>query len=221
MTTNHRIEAADALAIGQMESARFDADIWYPAQCSPYDSFLEIGCGNGAFLTYLAARKVTRFQGIDPDPALAEMVPTPVRAHFSCRDAWQLLDDPEAGPFDRVILTHILEHLSPEDGIRLLQTLRPRLNEGARVVVRVPNAASPWSLTGRYGDLSHRTAFTPSALGQLAAQAGYDVTATWPQRHGSRRRRFTDALLHRFLSWALLDPPPLWSANFYGMLSPR
>lgn len=212
MTASHRSSAANA---------RFDADIWYPAQCSPYDAFLEIGCGDGAFLAYLAARKVSRFQGVDPDPALAERLPAELREHFSCRDAWQLLADPEAGPYDRVVMTGILEFLSPEDGVRLLETLRPRLNEGARVVVRVPNAASPWALQLRHGDVSNRTAFTPSSLAQATAQAGYSLDAVWPQRQGSRRRMVTDALVHRFLSWALLNPPPLWSAEFYAMLSPR
>lgn len=218
MTSSHHASThvADRIAF-----ARFDADIWYPARCSPYDSFLEIGCGDGTFLSYLAERKVTRFLGIDPDPALAEIIPPAVRGHFSCRDAWQLLADGDAGPYDRVILTDILELLTPDDGIRLLETLRPRLNEGARVVIKVPNAASPWSLQERYGDLIHRTAFTPQSLRQLAEQAGYRVAGLWPERHGSWRRRFTDGLVHRFLSWALLNPPPLWSANFYAMLAAR
>lgn len=221
MTTAQRSISDHGPVPGRVEAARFDAEIWYPAQCSPYDSFLEIGCGDGSFLAYLAGRKVARFQGIDPDPTLAERLPEDLRPHFSCRDAWQLLAAPEAGPYDRVILPHILEFLSPDDGIRLLETLRPRLNEGARVVVRVPNAASPWALPARHRDLTSRTAFSPASLAQMARRAGYDVDGIWPQRRGSRRRMFTDALVHRFLSWALLDPPPLWCANFYGMLTPR
>lgn len=207
--------------VGRKEIARFDAEIWYPAQCSPYDSFLEIGSGTGAFLAYLATKKVTRFQGLDHDPALAEVVPEAVRGNFSCRDVWDLLADAESGPFDRVVLLDVLEHFTPEDATRLLETLRPRLNEGARVVVKVPNASSPWALQWQNGDLTHRTAFTPLSLKQLAVQSGYDLAAAWPQRQGSRRRMVTDALVHRFLSWALLNPPPLWSANFYGMLIPR
>lgn len=207
--------------IGRHDIARFDADIWYPAQCSPYDSFLEIGCGTGAFLAYLAGRKVNRFLGVDHDPALAQVMPEAVRAHFTSRDLWELLADAETKPFDRVVVLDLLAKFSPDDGVRLLDALRPRLNDGARLVVRVPNAASPWALQEQFGDLAHCTAFTSRSLGQLADFAGYDLAAAWPQRQGSRRRMITDAVVHRFLSWALLSPPPLWSANFYGMLVPR
>jgi 2-polyprenyl-3-methyl-5-hydroxy-6-metoxy-1,4-benzoquinol methylase len=208
-------------ALSRKDVARFDAEIWKPAHCSPCESFLEIGCGTGGFLAYLAARKVDRFLGIDHDPALAEIVPEAVRPHFSCRSVWDVLEDPESGLFDKVILLDVLEHFPAGEGVRLLQALHPRLNEGARVVVKVPNASSPWALQWQFGDLTHCTAFTPASLRQMAGAAGYELSAVWPQRRGSRRRMVTDALVHRFLSWALLNPPPIWSANFYGMLQAR
>lgn len=207
--------------VGRKEIARFDAEIWKPAQCAPGHAFLEIGCGTGAFLAYLAGKQVERFHGIDHDPALAEVVPPQVREHFSCRDVWEALADPELGPFDRVVVLDVLEHFTPEEAARLLTALKPRLAAGARVVVKVPNASSPWALQWQFGDLTHRTAFTPLSLRQVAGFAGFDLAAIWPQRQGSRRRMLTDALVHRFLSWALLNPPPLWSANLYGMLVAR
>jgi cyclopropane fatty-acyl-phospholipid synthase-like methyltransferase len=208
-------------SLSRKDIARFDAEIWKPAHCSPYESFLEIGSGTGTFLAYLAAKKVSRFTGIDHDPALSDIVPEVVRPHFSCRSVWDLLEDPESGPFDRVVLLDVLEHFPPEEGVRLLQALHPRLNEGARVVIKVPNASSPWGLQKQFGDLSHCTAFTPASLRQMAWAAEYDLAATWTPRLGPRRRMITDALVHRFLSWALLNPPPIWSANFYGMLEAR
>lgn len=200
------------------ETARFNAEIWQPAQCAASHSFLEIGCGTGAFLAYLAAKGATSIQGIDHDPALAAIVPESVRGNFSCRDLWEFLDDAETGSFDRVVLLDVLEHFTPEDAARLLGALRPHLNPGARIVLKVPNASSPWALQWQFGDLTHRTAFTPLSLRQLACACGYQLTNVWPQRQGSRRRMLTDGLIHKFLSWALLNPPPFWSANIYAML---
>lgn len=208
-------------SLSSKDIARFDAEIWNPAQCSPVHAFVEIGCGTGSFLAYLAQKKVSAFLGIDHDAALADIVPEAVRPHFSCRGVWDLLADPQTGPFDRVVLLDVLEHFSADEGVRLLDALRPRMNKGGRVIVKVPNVSSPWALQWQFGDLTHRTAFTPLSLRQMGVAAGFDLTAAWPQRRGSKRRMITDALVHRFLSWALLNPPPIWSANFYGMLEAR
>jgi len=132
--------------LGPKQRRRFDAEIWRPAGCDAAMRFLEIGCGTGAFLAYLAAKGVADFVGIDHDPALAEVIPANVRDRFRCGDLWRALESDAAG-------------------------------FGAIVV---------------YG-----------------------------QRQGSRRRLVTDAILHRLLSWALLTPPELWTANFYAVLETR
>lgn len=186
------------------DHSRFDAEIWYPARCSPYEAFLEIGTGADGFSAYLEGRKVTRHRRLGPDA-----------------DLWAALDDGDFGQFDRVVLLDILDSLPVEDAARLLAALRPRLNEGALVVVRVLNAASPWSRGGQYADLARRAAYTPSSLAQLAELAGFGLEAHWPRQSPCPRRRFTDALLHRLLTWTLADPPPLWSTHFYGILTPR
>lgn len=186
------------------DHSRFDAEIWYPARCSPYEAFLEIGTGSDGFSAYLEGRKVTRHRRLGPDA-----------------DLWAALEDGDFGQFDRVMLLDTLDPLPVEDAARLLAALRPRLNEGALVVVRVLNAASPWSRGVQYADLARRAAYTPSSLAQLAELAGFGLEAHWPRQSPCPRRRFTDALLHRLLTWTLADPPPLWSAHFYGILAPR
>lgn len=207
--------------LGRKQVARFDAEVWHPAGFTTECRVLELGCGTGTFLAYLQARGVENFVGIDHDPALAEVVPPPVRQHFRCADVWKALADDSLGLFDRVALFDVLEHFSPDDALRLLHAMRGRLRPGARVILKVPNAACPWALQYQFGDLTHRTAFTPLSIRQLADAAGYDTAAVYAQRQGSRRRMLTDALLHRFLSWALLTPPEFWSANMYAVLTPR
>jgi len=206
--------------VGPKQLGRFDAEIWHPAGCAPGMRFLEIGCGTGAFLAYLAAKGISDFLGIDHDPALAEVIPAGVRDHFRCGDLWQALESGAA--FDRVVALDVLEHFSAEEALRLLGAIRGRLTPGGRVVLKLPNAACPWGLQYQFGDLTHRTAFTPASLRQLANAAGLGVVAIYGQRQGSRRRMVTDSIVHRLLSWALLTPPELWTANFYAVLeAPR
>ena len=204
--------------LGAKQIARFDGEIWGPAQCAAGHSFLEIGCGTGAFLAYLRAKGVERLLGIDHDPALAGIVPEAVRDNFLCRDVWQVLADDSLGRFDRVVLLDVLEHFDATEAARLLQAVRGRLAEGARVVLKVPNGGSPWGMAYQYGDLTHRTVFAPISIRQLADAAGFAAPLIYGQRQGSRRRMVTDALVHGFLSWALLNPPEIWSANLYAVL---
>lgn len=204
--------------IGPKQVARFDAEIWRPAECSPAHSFLEIGCGTGGFLAYLRDRGVTRLLGIDHDPALAAVIPEAARGDFACRDVWEVAADDSLGRFDRIVLLDVLEHFEAQEALRLLQTLRGRLAEGGRVILKVPNAGSPWGLPYQYGDLTHRTAFAPISIRQLADAAGFAPPLLYGQRQGSRRRMVTDALVCRLLSWALLNPPEIWSANLYAVL---
>lgn len=206
--------------VGPKQGRRFDAEIWRPAGCDARMSFLEIGCGTGAFLAYLRRKGVDRLLGIDHDPALAEVVPAEVRGDYRCRDAGELLADPAIGRFDRVVMLDVLEHFSAEDSRTLLKALRSKLAPGALVVLKVPNAACPWGLQYQFGDLTHRTAYTPLSIRQLADASGYRLAKAYAQRQGSRRRLITDALVHRFLSWALLNPPEFWSANLYAILEP-
>lgn len=204
--------------VGPKQIIRFDAEIWGPAACGSEHSFLEIGCGTGAFLAYLRGKGVTRLLGIDHDPALAAVIPEAARGDFACRDVWSVLADQSLGPFDRVVLLDVLEHFEAEAALRLLQAVGGRLAPGGRVVIKVPNAGCPWGLPYQYGDLTHRTAFAPIALRQLADAAGFAPPLIYGQRQGSRRRMITDAVLHRVLSWALLNPPEVWSANLYAIL---
>ncbi|MDA8229905.1 MAG: class I SAM-dependent methyltransferase [Magnetospirillum sp.] len=207
--------------IGPKHIRRFDTDIWRPGACAADMRFLEIGCGTGAFLAYLAAKGVTDFVGIDHDPALAAVIPETVRDRFACRDVWQALADPDLGELDRVVALDVIEHFAAEDALRLLTAVKGALTPGGRIVLKVPNAACPWGLQYQFGDLTHRTAFTPHSLRQLATAAGLNVVSVLPHRQGSRRRLATDALVHRFLSWALSTPPEIWTANIIAVLEKR
>ena len=205
--------------VGPKEIRRFDELVWGPAQCDAVMRFLEIGCGTGAFLAYLAAKGCTRFLGVDHDPAVEAVLPAAARGHFRCADVWRALE--EAEPCDRIVALDVLEHFTADDAIRLLGLVRDRLTPGGRMVVKVPNASSPWGHQYQNGDLTHRTAFTPLSMRQAADAAGLVVVSVHAVRQGSRRRKITDAVVHGFLSWALLTPPEIWTANFVAVLSPR
>ena len=208
-------------SLASKDIARFDAEIWTPAAFAVDMSCLEIGCGTGAFLAYLESKGLANFRGIDHDPALKGVQIPEVAARFECIDVWQYLENCGDADFDRVVLLDVLEHFSPEEGFRLLIMIKKALSDRGKIVIKVPNASSPWGMNYQFGDLTHKTAFNPESLRQLAMACALNVDSIYDQRRGSRRRMVTDAILHKFLTWALLTPPPMWGANIYCILSPE
>ncbi len=201
---------------------RFDRDVWGPGGFRPGMSVLEIGCGTGQFLAYLAAKGLTDFEGVDHDPALRDVVPAAVRDKLAIVDLNDYLAQAQVAGrrFDRVVLFDVLEHFTPYAGLDLLEAVAAVLAPAGRVMVKVPNVASPWGAAYQYGDLTHRTAFTPGSLRQLAQTAGFQVVACYPHREGSPVRQGLDRVFHGLLGKLVATPPEIWTANMYAVLTP-
>ena len=196
----------------------FDREFWIPAAMGPDLAVLELGCGTGQFLLYLRAKGVRRFVGVDRDPAVRNVMEPDIAARVITADIAGALDRLTAeAPFDRIVLFDVLEHFAPWEGANLLLGLRNRLTPDGRVVVRVPNAASPWGQQHQHSDLTHKAAYTPTSLHQLALATGFACRAVLPQRRGSPVRRITEDVVNKLLSRLLTEPPPLWSANIVAV----
>ena len=201
---------------------RFDRDVWLPGGFAPGMSVLEIGCGTGLFLAYLATKGLTDIAGVDHDPALRDVVPAAVRDRLAVVDLNDYLAQAQlAGRrFDRIAMFDVLEHFTPYAGLDLLAAVAAVLAPAGRVVLKVPNVASPWGASYQYGDLTHRTAFTPGSLRQLAQAAGFRVLACYPHREGSPVRQMLDRAFHGLLGKLVATPPEIWAANMYAVLAP-
>lgn len=206
-------------SLAAKDIARFDEEIWVPGAFSADLKCLEIGSGTGQFLAYLSAKGVGSVKGIDHDPALTAVQPSEVADCFDCMDVWEFCKNSADGSYDRIVLLDVLEHFTPEEAFRLLSELSRLLSVNGKVVIKVPNAASPWGLGYQHGDLTHKTSYTSDSLRQLATACAMRVERLYDQRRGSKRRLITDAIVCRFLSWALLTPPPFWGANLYCIVS--
>ena len=94
---------------------------------------LEIGCGVGRNLATLPAGSI----GVDHNGTSVEMA----RARgFKAMTVEEFFasDDSDLTSFDSLLLAHVIEHLSPAEGLALVQDYLPRLRAGGTVLFICP-----------------------------------------------------------------------------------
>ncbi len=96
-------------------------------------AILDVGCAQGGLLTALWEEGFRNLRGLDPSPICAQMA----------RDAGHLAAvgtlEIEAGQYDLIILSHVLEHV--EDPISLLKVAKSRLTASGHLYIEVPDAS--------------------------------------------------------------------------------
>jgi len=205
--------------LGRKHIARFDAEVWAPSDMTPDMHCLEIGCGTGHFLSYLHHKGVRHLKAIDLDTALSTVIPENVRDRFEAIDVWAYLDKADGdAPYDRIFMFDVLEHFTPEDGFKLLNGLKARLAPGGAIILKMPNASSPWGLQFQHGDLTHVAAYTPDSIRQMAVACGMECRKCYPHQLGSRSRQRLDRAVQFILNRTLATPPEIWEGNFYARL---
>lgn len=199
----------------------FTENIWHPAGFTAGMRVLELGCGVGLFLAYMRAMGIADVTGVEMDAKVKEYMPADLAALVHTTTFEDYLGRADVGRFDRIVMLDVFEHFAPDEGVALLRRFSQLLNPGGKLVIRVPNMASPWGLQYQYNDLTHKGFYAPGNIRQLALAAGWDAEACLPSRRGSTVRRLTEALFERLMNRVLTDPPPVWTANFIAVLAPQ
>lgn len=135
-------------------------------------AILDIGCANGQMLAALCEQGYTQLAGADPSPACVQEaggIPG-VRAFVG-----SLFDMPaDAGPYDVVILSHVLEHV--RDVRPALARVQAMMTNGALIYVEVPDAsryaAYAWSPFQDFNS-EHINHFSPRSLDNLLRASGF------------------------------------------------
>lgn len=199
--------------------AKFDKEVWAPSHVQQSMSCLEIGCGTGHFMNYLYHKGIRDLSAIDLDPKLKDVIPVEVRPYFQATDVFDFLENaPSDKLYDRIFMFDVLEHFSAEDGHRMLDAFRQLLAPQGEIVLKMPNASSPWGLRFQYGDITHITSYTPDSVRQLAVSAGLVCRACYPHILGNRSRQRTDKLVQVILNKLIAEPLEIWEGNFFAIL---
>ena len=198
---------------------QFRKDFVEASGYQPGMSVLELGCGNGLFLRFLTHLGVGDFMAVDGDPRIMEEIPPDLASSVHIVDFTEFFGS-ELGrrQFDRIVLFDVLEHFSPEDAAALLKSAAELLPDDGRIVIRVPNMASPLALSVQYNDVTHKTAFSPGSIRQVASTAGLKPVTIRAQAYTSRYKEMRECVLTSVVSWFLAAPPLIWSPNMIAVL---
>ncbi len=206
-------------SLNQKHITKFDNEVGNPIDLKSTHRCLEIGCGTGHFLSYLHHKDVTDLHGIDLDASLSDVVAQSVRDHFEAADVWGFLKTAADKPkYDRIFMFDVFEHFLPEEGHKLLSKIGDILNEDGVIILKMPNASSPWGLQYQNGDLTHLANYTPDSIRQMAVSCQMTCTQCYPHLLGSKSRQWRDRVIQKFLNWAVATPPEIWEGNFYAVI---
>jgi SAM-dependent methyltransferase len=133
---------------------------------------LEIGFGNGNFLAWARSRGA-RIAGIEIIPELiaaakTEGVPLlPAEIETIAAD--------HAGRFDSIIAIDVFEHFPLDMVARRIAACLEMLKPGGKLLLRFPNAQSPFGLPQQFGDPTHKSALSRGVIEQLTMNLDYRV----------------------------------------------
>jgi SAM-dependent methyltransferase len=146
---------------------------------------LDLGCGRGEFLALLRDAGIDG-RGVDLDAGMVEMARADGIEVVHADAIEYLHADPAPGPYQGVFCAHFLEHLVPEQVVRLLDGVRRVLAPGGRFVAVTPNPACYAVLTHDFWwDPTHVRFYDGPLVEFFCRQAGFEVesSGTNPANH--------------------------------------
>lgn len=169
---------------------------WLPPDSDA--KILDLGCGHGNLLDFFCEQGYCNLEGVDRSPQQVARA----RRRFPQvveGDALDYVSGPR-GSYTLITAIDLLEHLTAQDAMDLLQACHEVLVPGGQIIVQTPNAAGIRAGTLIWGDMTHQQVYTPSSLEQLLELNGFQqlqLRETAPVVHGL-------SSLCRYVGWGLL-----------------
>jgi SAM-dependent methyltransferase len=153
--------------LAQLESARWKKflDVQRPYRWNltrlRLGRTLDVGCGIGRNLLNLPHGSL----GVDHNPRSVDLARS--RGLQALTTGEFLADAADHGPFESMLLAHVLEHMTPEQGVEVVRTYLPHIRD--KVVAICPQER------GYDSDATHVTFLDASAMREILERAGVRV----------------------------------------------
>jgi 2-polyprenyl-3-methyl-5-hydroxy-6-metoxy-1,4-benzoquinol methylase len=177
----HILPRKGAVTIAQLDKAKKVFDLHF-GRFLPADKEAEIidaGCGAGNLVYWMQKAGYRNARGIDSSVDQIEAGKALGIANLEVADLLKVLKE-SRDRFELIFMRDVLEHIEKEHVLPMLDMCLAALTPGGRLVMQMPNGASP--VVGRvlYGDFTHESAYTVTSLSQLFLLAGYDDLKFYP-----------------------------------------
>lgn len=129
---------------------------------------LEIGFGNGGFLTYARDRNWD-ICGVEINN---DLVTIAKENGFYVSDSICFFNDEE---FDLIVAFDVLEHIPSSDIILFLNTIKSKMKKNGYFMARFPNADSPIGMRNQNGDITHVNAIGTEKIIQISRICNLEI----------------------------------------------
>lgn len=138
----------------------------------PDAEIVEVGCGPGYFLEFLARHGFRRVRGIDIS---REQIDLAVARGCAAEvaDVFDYLGT-RRGAIAAIVAIDLVEHFQKDELLRLSAAFHEALAPGGRLIVQTANGEGLFPRQVIYGDLTHATILTPGSFRQLFTLAGFE-----------------------------------------------
>ena len=148
---------------------------------------LDLGSGTGELCWLAHHMGAATVVGVNLSQDEIDFAKPNVKATFIQQDILDYLSQCPTESVDVIFALNILEHLTKDDLVAVLDHSRRVLKKGGQLIAMVPNAISSYGTMTRYWDITHLQAFTPSSVQQLMRLCGFSTAefSEWgPRVHG-------------------------------------
>lgn len=158
---------------------------------------LDIGCGRGVFLELLQENNIGGV-GVDIDPLMIEHCKRKGLEAY-CEDPLEHVGKSE-GRYGGIICSHVIEHMTPDVVIRLLELCYRALRVPGCLVIATPNPAC-WPVISHdfWLDTTHVRPYPRRLLETVLSEAGFEVVASGERAVARSRLRRCVMFVRRWI----------------------
>ena len=153
-----------------------DASDYFTRECSDIVAtgavILEIGFGAGAFLAWAKERGAY----VSGTEAIASLVAEAERRGVEVLPVdIERVAKAHVARFDAVVAFDVFEHFSLTEIVGRLRAIETMLKPGGHLLLRFPNAQSPFGLAPQFGDPTHRVGLSRGVFEQLIQGSSFEI----------------------------------------------